>query len=559
MSAPPARRVKTIPYVRGQPWQGIFAYLTRKSEGNINDKGVIHILGYGEGHSTVVELNEKSYPRHYTAWASQHRNSWICCDFNEYRVNLTTYALQTDEGSAMSSLKSWILEASNDGYSWREIDRRTNYEGLKEDGKTVTFNVRPIPEEECFRFFRISQTGVNTGGGDGFELCQMEFFGTLFWAAKERETRPREFVYQAERGGQSPAPLFLPELDGIIAHLTLECGGNVCDRGIVHAMGTCYCPSKAVDLDNSDSTGTANVKDAFICYDFVDQRVIPTGYSLMSCHDDYALRSWVVEVSNDGYSWIEVDRHINSDAFRGTDKLCHFKSSRVPRESFRFFRLRVIGKNHKGLYEFGVQAMEIFGMLSVAEKTEERQQWKRKFVYHADKEGQSPPPLFPPKLDGIIAHLTRECGGNVHDKGIVGILGIKGYGDYYRPKDAADLVTTRPFESDTVKDAWLEYDFRMCRVTPTGYSLMSGEEAYSPKSWVIEVSNDEDKWKIIDRQRDTDVLKGSFTLAHFELSSVPTRRYRYLRIRQTGRNHSGEKGMQINALEIFGTLYEEEE
>ena len=242
-------------------------------------------------------------------------------------------------------------------------------------------------------------------------------------------------------------------------------------------MGNCYLPSNAANLDNSDCNCTTNEKDSFICYDFFDQRVIPTGYSLMSVNDDWPLRSWVVEVSNDGDSWIEVDRHINSDALKGKEALCHFKSSSVPRESFRFFRLRGIGKNHEGKYYFGLQAMEIFGMLSVAEKTEERQQWKRKFVYHADKEGQSPPPLFPPKLDGIIAHLTRECGGNVHDKGIVGILGIKGYGDYYRPKDAADLATRRVFE-----DVWLEYNFATCRVTPTGYSIMSGE-SYSPMSW----------------------------------------------------------------------------
>lgn len=34
------------------------------------------------------------------------------------------------------------------------------------------------------------------------------------------------------------------------------------------------------------------------------------------------------------------------------------------------------------------------------------------FVYDASK-----------PLDGIIAHLTRECGGNIHRKGIVGEQG----------------------------------------------------------------------------------------------------------------------------------------
>ena len=53
-----------------------------------------------------------------------------------------------------------------------------------------------------------------------------------------------------------------------------------------------------------------------------------------------------------------------------------------------------------------------------------------RFVYHESK-----------KLDGVIAHLTRECDGNVHEKGIVNVTASTVYGSSYHTKDAVDLGT----------------------------------------------------------------------------------------------------------------------
>ena len=86
------------------------------------------------------------------------------------------------------------------------------------------------------------------------------------------------------------------------------------------------------------------------CY-HSERRVVPTSYSVWSygcgpgCNH---LKSWVVEVSNDGSSWTEIDRRDNNV----NDKYAtaNFKISRVPSESYRFFRLRQTGENHAGDY-----------------------------------------------------------------------------------------------------------------------------------------------------------------------------------------------------------------
>ena len=81
------------------------------------------------------------------------------------------------------------------------------------------------------------------------------------------------------------------------------------------------------------------------------------------------LKSWVIEVSNDGSSWTEIDRRENNNDLNDEYATANFKISKVPSESFRFFRLRQTGMNHYGLidgcdfYVVTLSSLEIFGTL----------------------------------------------------------------------------------------------------------------------------------------------------------------------------------------------------
>jgi hypothetical protein len=97
--------------------------------------------------------------------------------------------------------------------------------------------------------------------------------------------------------------------------------------------------------------------------------------------------------------------------------------------------------------------------------------------------------------DGIIAHLTRECGGNVHDCSVVAVTSgsfekeICGANPHsgtfkddprYAAKNAADLETCSCFESayrsssedilHTVNN-WVCYDFMERNIVPTHYTI----------------------------------------------------------------------------------------
>ena len=160
-------------------------------------------------------------------------------------------------------------------------------------------------------------------------------------------------------------------------------------------------------------------------------------------------------------------------------------------------------------------------------------------------------------LNGIIAHLTRECGGNVHDKGIVNITASSVNSSSEEKRNAVDFETNTYFVSQNTPNSWICYDFKDSRVSPTSYSVRScayGPGSNHPKSWVFEVSNDETNWTVVDRRDNNGDLNNNFVTRNFRLSSTSSESFRFVRLRQTGKTHGGRDNLVLSALEIFGFL-----
>ena len=560
-------------YDESKPLEGIIAHLTRECGGDVHRKGIVNITASsvrvrspvnrigGPGPGLVLEqFCPTGMENEFNFCSKNERNAWICYDFKERRVIPTSYSVRSSGGK---NLKSWVIEVSNDEYSWTEIDRRDNNNDLNDEYVTVNFKISKVPSES-FRFFRLRQNGPNHDNyktSYAVALTALEVFGTLFVMEKidRPEPRQRTFVYQIDKEGLVPPPLLPAKLDGIIAQLTRECDGNPHDKGVVNVISsstnTVAHPKCAADLW-TNSPYMSVCENDWICYDFIERRVIPTSYSVRSGQcwrqgftEDEHLKSWVIEVSNDGYSWTEIDRQDNND-LNGKYATANFKISRIPSESFQFFRLRQTGKNHQGTDGFRITALEIFGTLSVSDKIERPEPRQRTFVYQTKE--LFPPPLYPPEFDGIIAQLTRECGGNVHDKGVVSVMASTYGADVcLHPKNAADLLTGLAFQSDDYlkQDQWICYDFRERRVIPTRYSMR-----WPLKSWVIEVSNDGYLWTEIHRGNNSYEQSEKGKIANFKISRVPSESFRFFRLRQIGKTYYDTYQLRVYALEIFGTL-----
>ena len=115
-----------------------------------------------------------------------------------------------------------------------------------------------------------------------------------------------------------------------------------------------------------------------------------------------------------------------------------------------------------------------------------------------------------------------------------------------KPENAVDLWLDSEFCSKNAPNSWIRYDFKGRRVTPTSYSIRSccGEPGGPlPKSWVLEVSNDgsEGSWKVVDRRENNSDLfsRNCPVTCNFEISAPPSGAFRFVRLRQTGKNHTG--------------------
>jgi hypothetical protein len=138
--------------------------------------------------------------------------------------------------------------------------------------------------------------------------------------------------------------------------------------------------------------------------------------------------------------------------------------------------------------------------------------------------------------DGTIAHLTRECGGNVHDRHVIDVMpgsfdketngADPPSGVYDNQSDAAmenpaDLETDSRFLSagrkkeegvPHTRSNWVCQDFKES-IVPTRYTVHS-RNAYGPDGchlglWLVETSADGESRRVVAREEDNKQLNRS--------------------------------------------------
>jgi hypothetical protein len=154
-------------------------------------------------------------------------------------------------------------------------------------------------------------------------------------------------------------------LDGIISYLTRKYGGNVHEKGIVtitsKSVVECDHPphvSDLADLHSNSHFTSRNEPGQWVCWDFHELRVRPTHYTIYGPN----LRSWMLESSLDGETWIEFDRKTDTDDLEfDSDRLASFACSKWT--ECRFIRLTQTDKNHDRNDYLMIEGFEFFGTL----------------------------------------------------------------------------------------------------------------------------------------------------------------------------------------------------
>jgi hypothetical protein len=158
---------------------------------------------------------------------------------------------------------------------------------------------------------------------------------------------------------------------------------------------------------------------------------------------------------------------------------------------------------------------------------------------------------------GMINYLTKNYGGNVHDRNVVTVTSLSGCN---RVRQVVELEGDDYYSTENTPGQWICYDFHDMRVTPRGYSIRTngeGKNANHLRSWVIEGTTDSDVtgWAEIDQRENNSDLNGITFHACFPIFKRSDESYRYIRLRMTGPTHHNQLYLYILGFELFGELY----
>ena len=158
------KEVITISHKENNDFDGIIKYLEKKYGNNLHQKRIISIsasstLSNGPQFSPEHVIN---YTNNYnnTFWMSDNNpGNWLELDFKNIKLKLTGYSLKTSNGpiSQAHHIKNWILEGSQDGIEWNEIDRQENNNDLNGPNYQHYFPISDSDEE--YQYIRIKSIG----------------------------------------------------------------------------------------------------------------------------------------------------------------------------------------------------------------------------------------------------------------------------------------------------------------------------------------------------------------------------------------------------------------
>ncbi|KAK8871905.1 hypothetical protein M9Y10_007651 [Tritrichomonas musculus] len=161
------------------------------------------------------------------------------------------------------------------------------------------------------------------------------------------------------------------KFNGILKYLSKETNGNILENGTVGVTATSVCsdyPLKnLVDFNKGSSYFRSGDDVQTITFDFKDKKIQVTDYSIQTGTDGANgghLKSWAIEVSEDGEKWTEIDHRENDSSLNGDSKSATFSAQNKNSNFYQFVRLRQIGFPWAGKQlRIEMRYIEFFGRL----------------------------------------------------------------------------------------------------------------------------------------------------------------------------------------------------
>ena len=143
--------------------------------------------------------------------------------------------------------------------------------------------------------------------------------------------------------------------------------------------------------------------------------------------------------------------------------------------------------------------------------------------------------LWNDEFNGIINFLLSQSNDQIENE--IEFTTSTIYGNDYRPREIAfDNSKFFMTEDQNLENCWFCMKFKNHRIIPSNYSIKSDNSHFSnvksPKSWVIEGSNDKSTWEILDEQKNDSFLKNN-NIHTFAMNNQSSKEFQYIRMRLT--------------------------
>eukprot|EP01083_Nonionella_stella_P316329 1146449_1 len=354
-----------------------------------------------------------------------------------FYINIGQYGLKPNRYTLRNAdkdsgyLTNWLLLASTDGIEWCTLKEHINAVSLKKEGPFEAA-VWDINSDAYFSYFKILMSGTNHAGEWQFGCCGFELYGHLIDGFEyvydsmtllksylptrmqidshiptqiNREVIVSKFDSNGSVSIHSKSEIIIQK-DGTInandcyfysSLKSFEYESDFDANGIFYAIGTDFgaqtyanpAQSGLVDVVSSEMykgesysfIGRDNVRactthkqGSFFYVVFKKCKVQPVAYTLKTGYlGNYHLKTWNLEASNDGETWICLKKHESDDSLQGKYTSQTWTLNDI-NQFYSFFRIVMIGKAANDESNLCCCGMELYGdLLSVCKESESKE------------------------------------------------------------------------------------------------------------------------------------------------------------------------------------------
>ncbi|MEH1971109.1 hypothetical protein [Nostoc sp.] len=107
-------------------------------------------------------------------WTNPIANSWVSFHILTGKLNCNYYSLRTRGTNPNYYPRNWILQGSDDGVTWIDLDVQVNNTTLSSPAQWLSL---PVTTNDSYSYFRILQNGLDSSNSHYFCLGEIELYG----------------------------------------------------------------------------------------------------------------------------------------------------------------------------------------------------------------------------------------------------------------------------------------------------------------------------------------------------------------------------------------------